>query len=520
MNALSITAGPPLDTASAVAVSRSVAMRAVDRADHFALAMDGLTVTYAQLDRQVRAVMARLEREGLTAGDRIAFLGANHPRFFPLMLAAMRSGVQLVPINWRQKQREISHILTDSQARIVLCDPAFRPDCDAAAPEGLCVVGTDTFDADWLTGPAPDTPGFGDWERPCLVLYTSGTTGAPKGVETTERAVTLARMQERGLPAFADWSADEVLLSPLPLFHIGGISWALCGLERGCTLVLTTVMTPGSLLDTCLTWRVTRTFMVPQLVRGLIEEMIARDVRVDSLAAIHYGAAAMDPPLLRRGLELIGCRFLQYFGMTEMAGTITILEPQDHDLARPELLRSVGKALPGAEIQIRDVQGSVVPRGEPGEIWVRGETLMAGYLGMPEATRAAVEDGFYRSGDGGRMDGEGFLYLTDRIKDMINSAGENVYPVEVEAVLREHPAVADCAVYGVPDAQWGEMVCAAVEPRAGAEISAADLIAYLRGEIAAYKCPKRLHFVEALPRTASGKVQRAKVRQAAIEAVS
>lgn len=520
MIALSITAGPPLDTAHAEAVSRSVAARAIDRADHTALAMDGMTVTYAQLDRQVRAVMARLQREGLTRGDSIAFLGANHPRFFPLMLAAMRSGVQLVPINWRQKQREICHILTDSKARIVLCDPAFRIDCAAAAPKGLRVVGTDTFDAEWLTGSAPDAASYGDWDRPCLILYTSGTTGAPKGVETTERAVTLARMQERALPAFADWSADEVLLSPLPLFHIGGISWALCGLERGCTLVLTTDMTPGGLLDTCLAWNVTRTFMVPQLVRGLVEEIIVRDVRVDSLAAIHYGAAAMDPSLLRRGLEMIGCRFLQYFGMTEMAGTITILEPQDHDLARPDLLRSVGKALPGTEIQIRDAQGGIVPRGEPGEIWVRGETLMAGYLGMPEATREAVKDGFYRSGDGGRLDGEGFLYLTDRIKDMINSAGENVYPVEVEAVLREHAAVVDCAVYGVPDAQWGEMVCAAVELRAGARVQAGDLIAYLRDQIAAYKCPKQLHFVDALPRTASGKVQRAKVRQAAMEKVS
>ena len=520
MNGLSVTAGPPLDLAQAVPVSRSIAELARTRPDDPALVMGPSIVTYAELDRQVRAVMARFFDEGIAAGDRVAFLGANHPRFFPLLLAAMRTGVQLVPINWRQKQREIGHILTDSAARLLFCDAAFRADCTDAGPAGLRIIGTDEFDARWLTGTATQGESFGDWEQPCLVLYTSGTTGAPKGVETTERAITLARMQERALPAFAEWSDSEVLLSPLPLFHIGGISWALCGLERGCTLVLTTDMTPGGLLDACLERQVTRTFMVPQLVRGLVEEMIARDVRVESLAAIHYGAAAMDPPLLKRGLERIGCRFLQYFGMTEMAGTITILEPQNHDLARPELLRSVGRALPGTEIQIRDMDGRLVPCGEAGEIWVRAETLMAGYLGKPEATQEAVIDRFYRSGDGGRLDAEGFLYLTDRIKDMINSAGENVYPVEVEAVLREHPAVADCAVYGMPDARWGEMVCAAVELRAGAEIAPNDLIAHVRGEIAAYKCPKRLHFVDALPRTASGKVQRAKVRQAAIEAVS
>ncbi|HUD31372.1 MAG TPA: AMP-binding protein [Novosphingobium sp.] len=502
------------------AFSRSIAGWASSRPDHLALALGELNLTFAQLDAQIRAVMARFEREGLRPGDRVAFLGANHPRFFALMLAAIRSGLVLVPINWRQKPREIAHILTDSAARMAFCDSAFRADLDMAAPAGLRIVENHAFDTAWLSGPPLADAGFGDWDRPSVLLYTSGTTGAPKGVETTERAITLARCQERALPAFAEWTGDEVLLSPLPLFHIGGISWAVCGLERGCTLVLTTDMTPGGLLDTCLARHVTRTFMVPQLVRGLVGEMLARGVRAPDLAAIHYGAAAMDPPLLRRGLEQIGCKFLQYFGMTEMCGTITILEPQDHDLTRPELLGSVGKALPGIEIQIRDAEGRVVPRGVPGEIWVGGETMMAGYLGLPDATAEAIADGFYRSGDGGRIDAEGFLYLTDRIKDMINSAGENVYPIEVETVLREHPEVADCAVYGVPDTQWGEMVCAAVELRPGATGDAQDIIAHVRREIAAYKCPKRIEFVEALPRTASGKVQRAKVRQAAIEAVS
>ncbi|WP_159979095.1 MULTISPECIES: class I adenylate-forming enzyme family protein [unclassified Novosphingobium] len=518
---LSIVNGALLEIDGVVGISRSIAGLAATRPGHLALAMGDLKVTFAQLDTQVRAVMARFASEGLLPGERVAFLGANHPRFFALLLATMRSGLVLVPINWRQKPREIAHILTDSGARMAFCDTAFRGELDMAAPEGLRIVGNDAFDAEWLTGePLPDA-GFGDWQQPSVLLYTSGTTGAPKGVETTERAITLARRQEHALPAFAEWTADEVLLSPLPLFHIGGISWAICGLERGCSLVLTTDMTPAGLLDACLAWRVTRTFMVPQLVRGLVGEMLARDVRAPDLAAIHYGAAAMDPPLLRRGLEQIGCKFLQYFGMTEMCGTITILEPQDHDLARPELLGSVGKALPGIEIQIRDADGQVVPRGTPGEIWVGGDTMMAGYLGLAEATAEAIAGGFYRSGDGGRIDAEGFLYLTDRIKDMINSAGENVYPVEVETVLREHPDIADCAVYGVPDAQWGEMVCAAVELRPGAASGdAAAIMAHVRREIAAYKCPKRIQFVEALPRTASGKVQRAKVRQAAIEAVS
>lgn len=514
---LSSVDGPVLDVANVTPITRTIAGFAHSDADQIALAMGDLVVSYGELDRQVRAVMGQLAALDLGTGDRIAFLGANHPRFFPLLLAALRFGLVLVPINWRQKAREIAHVLTDSDARIVICDDAFRADLDTALPDGASVIPTATYDAEWLTAEPLADAGFGEWSQPGLLLYTSGTTGAPKGVETTEKALTIGRCQEQALPAFRDWTPREVLLSPLPLFHIGGICWGLCGLVHGGTLVLTTDMSPGGLLDACLAWKVTRTFMVPQLVRGLVEEMIARDVRVPSLAAIHYGAAAMDAPLLERALDKIGCAFLQYFGMTEMCGTITILEPSYHDLSRLDLLRSVGKALPGTHIEIRDRDGRLVPIGQPGEIWVRGDTMMAGYLGKPEATREAIVDGFYRTGDGGRLDCEGFLFLTDRIKDMINSAGENVYPVEVEAVLREHPAVADCAVYGLPDEQWGEVVCAAVELRPGASAEPQDLAAHVRSLIAAYKCPKRFHFVEALPRTAAGKVQRAKVRLNAME---
>ena len=216
-------------------------------------------------------------------------------------------------------------------------------------------------------------------------------------------------------------------------------------------------------------------------------------------------------------MEQIGCRFLQYFGMTEMSGTVSILPPDDHNLARPQLLGSVGRVLPGSAIEIRDPGGLVVERGTAGEIWTRGPTMMLGYTGKPELTAEAIVDGWYRTGDGGRLGEEGFLYLTDRIKDMVVTGGENVYPAEVESVLREHPAIADCAVYGLPDPQWGERVCAAVEAQPGQPVDEAEVIAFVKGQIAGYKVPRQIRVVDALPRTASGKVQRGKVRLAELE---
>jgi acyl-CoA synthetase (AMP-forming)/AMP-acid ligase II len=494
---------------------------AATRPDRPALILGSVRVSYGELEQQVAACQLLYASAGLKAGDRLAWIGVNNPGFIAVMLAAMRAGLVLVPVNWRQKAREIGYILADSGARLVLADVAFAEVVAEANRGAVPVIPIDGDGADGLTARLAAGRGgtaaiAGDFSGPSLMLYTSGTTGDPKGVQITEKALAMARQMEAEQGGFDDWGDDEVLLSPLPLFHIGGISWALCALHRGATLVMTSDATPAGMLDLCLKEGVTRTFMVPQLVRGLIEEMVSRGVRVPTLKGIHYGAAPMDPPLLKRGIEEIGCKFLQYFGMTEMSGTISILAPAEHDLARPHLLGSVGRAGPGFALEIRDAEGRVVPLGEAGEIWTRGPSMMLGYANRAQQTAEAIVDGWYRTGDGGRLDAEGFLYLTDRIKDMIVTGGENVYPAEVEAILREHPAVADCAVYGLPDAHWGERVCAAVEVRAGQALDAEAVIAFVKSQIAGYKAPREVRVVEALPRTASGKIQRGKVRLAAL----
>ncbi len=509
--------GPPLDPGCVERLTVTLANYAAVRPDAIALVLDGARTSFAGLDRRARLAEGFLTEHGIAKGESVAWCGINHPDFFALMLAAMRSGIVLVPINWRQKVREIGYILADCGAQLVIADAAFRQTVGEAAPPGTRIVETAAFTIA-LDGEPPVSPrNGGDWQSPALLLYTSGTTGNPKGVQLSEQAISIGREMEELTGGFSDWTDREVLLSPLPLFHIGGICWALCGLVRGCSVVLTNNPAPPALLDLCLSEQVSRTFMVPQLVRGLIEEMVAREVRVPTLKGIHYGAAPMDAPLLVRGISEIGCRFLQYFGMTEMAGTITILPPEDHDPARPHLLRSVGKVLPGSAIEIRDPSGEVVALGEAGEIWTQGPTMMLGYANRPEQTAEVVVNGWYRTGDGGKLDADGYLYLTDRIKDMIVTGGENVYPVEVEAVLREHPAVADCAVYGMPDAVWGERVCAAVELRPQARFDGDGIIAHVRNEIAAYKAPRQVDLVDALPRTASGKIQRGKLRQEMME---
>jgi acyl-CoA synthetase (AMP-forming)/AMP-acid ligase II len=491
----------------------TLARHAAEQPDVDALVLDGCRISYAQLDRRTQAAQAWLTQRGVKMGDRIAWCGLSHPDFFAVMLAAMRSGVVLVPVNWRQKQREIAHVLADSAARLAVVDEAFLATVSAAAGAGVELLETSSFARSLDTLPIA-TPGIGgDSAAPALLLYTSGTTGSPKGVQLSEAAISIGREMEKLTGGFDDWTRQEVVLSPLPLFHIGGICWALCGLVRGGTVVLTNQPTPAALLDLCLAEGVSRTFLVPQLVRGLIGEMATRGVKAEKLKGIHYGAAPMDPPLLERGIREIGCRFLQYFGMTEMAGTISILPPAAHDPQRPHLLGSVGKVLPGSAIEIRDPQGKVLPIGEAGEIWTKGPTQMIGYANRPEQTAEAVVDGWYRTGDGGRLDVEGYLYLTDRIKDMIVTGGENVYPVEVETVLREHPSIADCAVFGLSDDTWGERVCAAVELRPGATFDVEAIIAFVKSQIAGYKAPRQIVKVEALPRTASGKVQRGLLRQ-------
>ena len=511
------SAGPELSLDGMMLLSDVSHVHATRHPDRIALVFDEHSWSYAAFDRVIDAAVTLFDEAGLEAGDRFAYFGKNSDLFFIIMIAAARAQLVMVPVNWRNTAAETAYILTDSGAKLILADREFEPLVGEACAGSIPCIVTDDPGEQGLRArlsaatPAPRRPT--DPRAPFLQLYTSGTTGKPKGVLTSEYAISLQRRMEEISGHFTDWGDDEILLSPLPSFHVGGMSWVCCGFTRGITVVLTTNATPGGILDLCLKHGITRTFIVPTLVRALIGEMDARGVRIPTLRGIHYGAAPMDAALLERSVDRLGCRFLQYYGMTEITGAMTILGPADHDSSHPHLLRSVGRALPGDVIEIRDPDGELLAVDQPGEIWVKGPTLLIEYWNRPDATAEAMIDGWYRTGDGGRLDAQGYLYLTDRIKDMIVSGGENVYPAEVEAVLRDHPAILDCAVIGLPDPKWGEGVTAALELKPGETIDAQEVMAFARKSLAAYKIPRRVESGITLPRTASGKVQRGLVRK-------
>jgi acyl-CoA synthetase (AMP-forming)/AMP-acid ligase II len=477
----------------------------------------GRTVTYAELENASNAFAAYLAECGIARGERIAYLGRNSDLYFAVLFGSIRAGAVLVALNWRLTAAEIHYQLDDSRSRIVFSDADFIPTAQRAA-EGIAapprIVPTEGDHGlqGVLRRAAAPVAAARDDRQVILQLYTSGTTGKPKGVQITHRGISVMRHAELNNPDMQYMQQECTTLSAMPNFHIGGMSWVLMGLMRMGTVVLTGDATPGNLLRLLNEYRSEYTFIVPTVLRALIDEIRRTGQSAPRIAGIFYGAMPIGESLLRDAITVFNCRLMQFFGMTEVAGSATYLPPRDHNPANVERLKSVGLPYMGMSLEIRRPDRSVCARGEHGEIWIKTPTLMLGYWNLPEKTAEAVVDGWYASGDGGYLDNEGFLFLTDRIKDMIVSGGENVYPAEVEEVLRQHPSVQDAAVIGIADPYWGESVTAVVELRPSHTLDVNELLSFASERIARFKCPKRIEIIDALPRTASGKVRRAELR--------
>jgi len=478
-------------------------------------------LTYAQFDRSCDAFAALMRERGIRSTQRVAYLGKNSDIYFSVLMGAIRAGVVIVPLNWRLTAGELAYQLQDSQSQLLIHDPELAAvAAQAAALGGTSVqliptesaAGSQSLEAA-LARSAPRTPAPHDRDQVLLQLYTSGTTGRPKGVLISQYALSVTRHAELTSAEFGHLRTGCMILSAMPNAHVGGMSWVLMGLVRFGTVVLTADATPSNMLALLRKYGADHSFIVPTVIRSIVDELRSRNEPAPSLSGIYYGAMAMSESLLRETLQVFACAFVQFFGMTEIAGSATFLSPEDHDLKKPHLLRTVGKPYPGVSLEIRGPDRGVLARNVHGEIWIKTPTIMLGYSNLPDKTAEAVVDGWYASGDGGFLDDEGYLHLTDRIKDLIVSGGENVYPAEVEEALRRHAAVLDAAVVAVPDERWGEMVAAAVELRPGATVTPAELSTFAREQIATFKCPKLISFVDRLPRTVSGKVQRAEVRR-------
>ena len=479
-----------------------------------------IRTSYQQLDQQSDAFVALLSSRGIQRGERIAYLGRNNDLYFSVLFGCIRAGVILVPLNWRLAAPEIAYQLADSQSKLIFCDADFVATANEASStldQALPLIPVDGDGHDCLRQllkiPAAQTHVRYTDDQVIALLYTSGTTGSPKGVMFSHRTISTSRYCELQMPGIAHLTEGSVCLSAMPSFHSGGLAWVLMGLIRYGTVVLTADPSADNMLKLFREYRIEHTFIVPTVLRSIIDKLMASGETAPQIKGMFYGAMAIGESLLREAIEILGCTFGQWFGMTENTGPVTYLDPQDHDLNRPRLLNSVGKPYPGMSLEIRATDRRVLGRGEHGEIWVRSPTTMLGYWNKPEKTSEVLQDGWYATGDGGYLDDDGFLYLTDRIKDMIVSGGENVYPAEVEEALRQHPAVLDAAVIAIPDRRWGEAVAAIVELRPGQQTSVDELDRFARTRIAAYKCPKHVRFIDTLPRTASGKVRRVELRE-------
>ncbi len=491
-----------------------------ERPDAPAITFAGTTRTWAETAQRVRRVAAALRTAGVRPGDRIAVLDLNHPSCVELTLACAQIGAANAVVNFRLAPPEIVYVVNDAQARLLFVGPEFAGAVEqmrerVPTVERVVRVGgdADEFEA-WVGAHEPDPAVHPAAPGDCFVqLYTSGTTGFPKGAMLTHRA-----MLAHAINVMADFEVDPDarVQVAMPLFHVGGTSYALLAIAAGAHVYVLRLPDPVAILDMLERDRITHTFLVPALLAAITQVPGAADRDLSALRALSYGASPMPLPVMRACLKLFPGVMHQVYGMTEACGVVSSLGPADHDdPAVAHRLVSAGTPTHGVEIEVRDpATGDPVPTGAAGEIWVRTDQLMGGYWGKPDATAAAITaDGWLRSGDGGHVDADGYVYVTDRIKDMIISGGENIYPAEIERVLAEHPAVADVAVIGVPDDRWGEVPKAIVVAAGGQRVDADALIAYAREHLAGFKAPKSVDVVDELPRNPTGKILKKDLRR-------
>ena len=489
---------------------------AVERPDAIILQEGEQTTTYAEAELLTRQLIAAMQARGIAKGDRIAWLGKNSLQYFLLLYAAARMGAVMAPVGWRLAPPEIAYILSDTGAKLVVTGDEFY-DCGSQVAATLAqppqVVTGDVFLAEAASA-APGEYDLPSVHDPVLQLYTSGTTGNPKGVQLSN--ANLFSLRKPGLQENMPWQnlfADDCLLVVMPVAHIGGTGAGPISVANGIRLLVQPEFTPVGVLE-AIEDGATIMFLVPAAIQMVVMHPRAQETDFSNLRYLLYGAAPMPLELLKLAVGTMpGTGFLQVYGMTETTGTVTVLPPEDHTLEGNERMRSAGKAVPGALIEVRGADNKEVPRGEIGEVCIKSPSNTAGYWKLPEATAQTIDaDGWLHTGDAGVMDADGYVYIQDRIKDMIISGGENVYPAEVENAIFGHPAIAEVAVIGVPSEKWGEEVKACVVCKPGCSIEEGELIAYARERIAAFKAPKSVDVIPEMPRNASGKILRRQLR--------
>jgi fatty-acyl-CoA synthase len=482
--------------------------RAGTSADSVALVFgEGERQTYGELDDRAGRWAAVFTERGIGRGDRVAFLGENQPAFVEVLFGAARVGVVFVPINTRLAAPEVAHILADSGARLLVHDErAAAVATEAAGDLSRILVGAEADAALAAVEPAPEAPGVG-LDDPAAILYTSGTTGRPKGAVLTHGNLTWNSLNTL---VDADIVSTDVALVISPLFHAASLGMGLLPvLLKGGTVVLERAFDAGRALRIIDEHRVTMLSGVPTTYQFMAEHPDWASTDLSTLAKLTCGGSPV-PTRVLEAFEARGLSFSQGYGMTETSPGATYL-PATRTRAK---MGSAGQPHFFTEVRVVDENGQSLEPGEIGEIQVRGPNVTPGYHGNPAATAEAfTADGWFRTGDLGSFDDDGYLFVADRLKDMIISGGENIYPAEVEDLILGLDEVTGAAVIGIPDERWGETPWAVVTLRPGAELSAERLAEHLNGRIARYKIPKNVVVVDELPRTASGKVKKLDLRK-------
>ncbi len=489
---------------------------ATERPDQLALQEQDRRYSYAELEERTAKIASALLAAGLQKGDRIAWIGKNSDLYFTLFYGAARVGIVMVPIGWRLAPAEWAYIINDTAAKMLFTGAGFEGVGDALTgqlshierivgeAEARAMVNDAVRVAFTAAGP----------DDAVLQLYTSGTTGNPKGAVLSNRNLfALRKHSEDADHAYTRWEDDEVVLIAMPCAHIGGTGLGIMALCSGLPGLVLAEFSPDGVFDAIENGGATRLFIVPAALQMMVNHPRCSSVDYSRLKYILYGAAPIPLELLRQCIQMFGAQFIQVYGMTETTGTIVMLPPEDHDPNGNVRMRSAGKPLPGVELRIVDGAGQDMPTGEVGELWTRSSNNMIGYWNLPDATKGTMADGgWIRTGDAGYLDDDGYLYIHDRVKDMIITGGENVYPAEVESAIYGHPDVLEVAVIGVPDDKWGEAVKAVCVPKAGANVDPDSIILWTRERIAGFKVPKTVDVIAALPRNASGKILRKDLR--------
>ncbi len=483
-----------------------------------ALSFEGQEISYQALNERADRAASAFRNAGLEPGDRVAWLAQNLDVFWEALFGAAKSGVVLAPINWRLAPAEVNAILKDAEAKLFFAETQFLEPLnklgDFDPPETIIIDGKGSKDFAAFRDAAPAggidyTPQADD---PCIQLYTSGTTGLPKGVVLPHRCfyeVGEAGMKGEFLTDIAD---DETVVHALPHFHIAGVCYGLIGMSRSMPVRQYRQFDPVRIVEDAQEGPPLGSFLVPAMVLMILEAAKQLQKPLHNFRSISYGAAPMPEPLLDAAIAgFANAEIMQLYGMTETTGGVTILSAEDHEKGLKHRT-SAGKPLPGCEVKVCGADGEEVPQGETGEIVVRSPFTMTGYWNRQDATDEVIKNGWYHTGDAGYLDENGFLYVVDRVKDMVISGGENIYPAEIESALAGHPNIREAAIIGVPDERWGEIVKAFVATRDGKELTVEEVNSFLEDKIAKFKLPRLVQTIDALPRNASGKILKTELR--------